>query len=640
MTHHSSFSACNQSFLQIELFCRAEETSALPTVVRRGISSEIEDTKQFENVVKPALVRLLMDVLNQCGVVDDPFGAACAEAEIEEKVGTMLKQARKVILLASDERNIEDDETVIGDRVSRFIVSRLTIAMDDMKKYNKHDHNNDNNNNNNNCHQEEHAGSINAVNDNGNENDTAMATLLSQRDALKAEAIRACTTVQNSMESIFSDTTTANGHSHGMTNGHAGQDQPPSTTSSLEIQDMALHIVDQETKNKLDKEKSRLEALKSQVREEGEISDTVQSLLESKISLETKRLGYQEKIAELRAAIEELETQEKDAALKIERLSTQIGEEEQNDDANAKQLEQEISQAKESLRFENLVSGLAGMMKTYGKAIENATAFKTGKNTEQTSDDNKKANKTVAAAAEPVTKQSTSRAMEDYLSKIRNYFLKEAHCATQLRHRLATKTAEATALKSELSQYNSVKGLFATSTITSQIDESIAQNERTIKADTLRIAALTDDGWFMYDELLARLDTYSANTTTTTKESNTGSGITNGENDTDAEVLETFFPTELLKGVPAAIRALNIVVQDCDDKLVPFVKEEQAVEETANETMTIESSASNQDCEGDGAPKLAWASHGTKATRPKQSLLDIQKEELDRSTENSTQSRG
>ena len=396
--------------------------------------------------------------------------------------------------------------------------------------------------------------------------------------------------------------------------------------------------MDQKTKHKLDNEKVRLETLKAQVRDEGESSETVQSLVESKLSLQTKRRGYQENIAELRAALEELESQETDAALQIERLSKQIGEEEQNDDVNTKQLEQEISQAKESVRYGNLVNGLAGMMKTYGKALENATAFKTGNTTEQqTSDSDNEIgnNKTVAATAEPVTKESTSRAMEDYLSKIQNYFLNEAHCATQLQHRLATKTAETTALKSEISQYNSVKSLFATqSTITAQIEASIAQNERTIQADTRRIAAITDDGLFMYDALLERLDTYSANI-----------------------ALEAFFPTELLKGVPAAIRALNIVVHDCDvDKLVPFVKEE----ETTNKTMTIQGSAPNQDCEGDGvhpsvsgsqaadstsssrstitavavAPKLAWASLGAKVTTPKQSLLDIQKEELDRSMEN------
>jgi hypothetical protein len=625
--------------LQIELFCRAEKTSALPTVVRRGISSEIEDPKRFEAHVKPALLQLLMAVLNRCGIGEDE-----GEAKIEETMGTMLKQARKVTLLASNERNIEEDETVIGDRVARFIVSRLAIAMDEIKEYNKHNKDKDNNDDSDNCQQEERAGSTNAGNDIGNENNTAMASLLSERDALKAKATCACTTLQNSMKSMFSDTTTT-----------ATQDQTTSTTSSRSIeniQDVALHIVDQNTKHKLDNEKVRLETLKSEIRKEGQSSGTVQSLVESKLSLQTKRRGYQEKIAELRAALAELESQETDAAIQIEHLSKQIGEEKQNDDVNTKQLEQEIIQAKESVHYGSLVNGLAGIMKTYGKALENATAFKTGYTIEQetsNSGNEKGNNKTVAATAEPVIKELTLRAMEDYLSKIRSYFLNEAHCATHLQHRLATKTVETTVLKSELSQYNSVKSLFSTeSTTTAQIEASIAQNERTIQADTRRIAAITDDGRLMYDALLAMLDTYSANT-----------------------MLEDFFPTELLKGVPAAIRALNIVVHDCGDiKLVLFVKEEQGAEDTADETMTIQSSALNQDCEGnndnDGtapsiseleaegsasshrstitvvavAPKLAWASPGAKVTTPKISLLDIQKEELDRSMEiSNTQSR-
>lgn len=459
-----------------------------------------------------------------------------------------------------------------------------------------------------------------------------MATLMSQRDALKVDATRACTTVQHSMESIFGDVT-------------ASDSGPPPSTTSLEIQSITLCIVDQETKNRFDEEKARLEGLKSEVREEGECSETVEGLRESVVTLQIKRMGYQEKIAELKAALEELEGEDEDAALQIENLSTQISEEEENSDAKAKQLEKDISEAKESVRYGNLVGGLAGMMKTYGKSIEKATASKTGKTIHEDSmnETSDHTNEDSNATVDPITKESASRAMEDYLSKIRDYFLKETLCATQLRNRLATNKIEVTDLRSELSQYSSAKGLGSMLSITAQVEESAAQKERTIVADTQRLAALTDDGRFMYNELLARLETYSANA---------------AEN-SDAEALSVLFPTELLRGVPAAIRAL-VIVEDCN-KLTPFVTERAAEEVSTNSdentenfsdrdvSASIESKVEDPPASHPStsiapepapppAPRFSWASSGSKqaaAPQKRCSLLDIQKEELNRSRENS-----
>jgi len=292
------------------------------------------------------------------------------------------------------------------------------------------------------------------------------------------------------------------------------------------------------------------------------------------------------------------------------------------------------------------------MMKTYGKSIQKATASKTGKTIHKDSmkETSEYTNEDSIATAEPITKESASRAMEDYLYKIRNYFLKETVCATQLRNRLATNKIEITDLRSELSQYSSVKGLGSMLNVTAQIKESAAQKERTIVADTQRLAALTDDGRFMYNELLARLETYSANT---------------AEN-SDAEALSVLFPTELLRDVPAAIKALDIV-KDCD-KLTPFVTERAAEEVSSNSDETAENAsdrdgAASSESKGEDpptslpsrtiapatapttapasatapAPKFTWASSGSKqaaAPQKRRSLLDIQKEELNRSMEN------
>ena len=607
------------------MFCRAEKTSALPTVIRRGISSEIEDSKRFEQAVQPALVRLLMGVLTRCGINELENGI---EAELQDRMETMLKQARKVCQFASDNPNDEDDERVIGDKVSVYIVSRLTVAMDEMKKYEKnHGSRND-----------DPADMVNI------ENDAVMANLISKRNALKAEATRACITVQKSMESIFS--------------GNASSNHLPPSAGSLEIQDIMLQIVDQDTKIRFDNEKARLETLKAQV-QEGESSENLLSLRDSLKSIESNRQELKEKIADLKATLKALEAQEDEAALQIEKLSVQIEEEEKSDEAKAKQLDKNISEARESVRYGNIVSGLAGMMKTYGKSIDKAIASKTGKknhkdSSQQTAECNENESQTTD---EPITKASTVLAMEDYLSKIRKYFLTEAQFASQIRYRLASKTAEVTALRSELSQYNSVKGLFATSTVTAQIKETITQNERTIKVDTQRLSEIIEEGRSMYKELLVKLETYHANEL----EMN---NIDEDINDvTDTESSATLFPTHLLSGVPAAIRSMKFI-EDCN-RLVTFVKE-QTLEESGNDSNTVgsasvpdgvassvsgsqpEDSVSVGRCPPSTiaatplpslAPKLVWASAGAKkavASPPKQSLLEIQKEELIRSCENSS----
>ena len=58
---------------------------------------------------------------------------ATSQRELVEKIEQVLKQARKVSLLAPD----IDDENMIGGRVSQFITSRLRIAMDEKKQFDK-----------------------------------------------------------------------------------------------------------------------------------------------------------------------------------------------------------------------------------------------------------------------------------------------------------------------------------------------------------------------------------------------------------------------------------------------------------------------------------------------------------------------
>ncbi len=545
-----------------------------------------------------------MAVMIRCGIDELKSNF---RVELEEKIDQMLKQARNVSLLASDEYS----ETVIGDRVSRFIVSRLTIAMDEMHK-----------------HQETQRECSTAL----YEDDMTMALMLSLRDEVEAQAVRACNMVQNSMQSVFCD----NAVTEDAGNGGNDRSSLLVSTNPFEIQDITLHIVDQDTKKRFYEDRSRLEELKSQVREEGERSETVQRLRESLFLIETKRKEYQHKIAELRAALEELEVQEHDATTRIESLSSELILEEQKEVADTKQLNEDIAQTKEAVRYGNLVFGLGGMMKSYSKSIEKATAFKTGKEIQNNDVDVASSGSDSSAVERMAEETVLLRDMEEYLSKVGKYFLKEAHCFTQLNRRLTTKTAEVKTLESELAQYNSVKGLFATSTIPRQIKQAIERNERLIQAYKQKLVTHVDHGRIMYDKLLSSLENYKANTAT----------------ESETEGAAKLFPSNLLAGVQAAIRILQIVDQDCE-RLAPFVKEtseEEIAKDSAKCNLDPVASDSKRSPQFSPSkpnkqssplrsyvpPKLNWASPKAKkeqeaSTHQKKSLLDIQKEELTRS---------
>ena len=345
---------------------------------------------------------------------------------------------------------------------------------------------------------------------------------------------------------------------------------------------------------------------------------------------------------------------------------------------------------------------LAGMMKTYGKSLEKATAKvksgKNGKNKKNNNDNNgdKDADKDAMTMNNndlTTPTMDASSAMEDYLVKIRNYFLTEARCENQLRRRILQKTTEVAELKSELAQYTSIEGLgLMMVTTTAQIQKQISENEISIQKDSKRIAALIEDGRSMYDELLARLEcaeeTYEKTMTTATAMiESTSSNNDNNENENDDDNvsvndknnnnnLATLFPTALLRDVPAAIKALQIIVptssSNNSNRLEKFVKEGDPAASKEEELSSSSSSSTGHDssanANGDDdelvttgtagsaaatassaqassssaavAPKLAWASAAagagvsaavTAATTPKkkQSLLDIQKEELE-----------
>jgi len=119
---------------EIEDLCRAEKTSALSTIVRRGISSTevVTDPTTVETcVVQPGLVELLVSVLHRYGVELDNGG---------ERMKHMLTQARQVSLMGAtgeqDDFEAEEAENDVTEQVATFIVSRIGLLMMTMTQKN------------------------------------------------------------------------------------------------------------------------------------------------------------------------------------------------------------------------------------------------------------------------------------------------------------------------------------------------------------------------------------------------------------------------------------------------------------------------------------------------------------------------
>merc|ERR1711865_20191 len=190
-----------------------------------------------------------------------------------------------------EESNGEEANCEIADRVANFIVSRIAIAMNESK----------NNGSENDIIRDGYIGC-----DNG---DDELAVMTRQRDKSRQNAIQACVTVKSTMKKVLNisnDSFLMN-----------GDDGGPSSFS-LENQNLLLLIVNQETKDRFVEEKLQLEELKSCI-SKGE-SDEVQDLRSTIVTLEQS-----------------------------------IGNHQRNDTEETQQLEQQISVAKEAVRYGNIV---------------------------------------------------------------------------------------------------------------------------------------------------------------------------------------------------------------------------------------------------------------------------------------------
>jgi hypothetical protein len=556
--------------------CKAAKTQALPTVIRRGIA-DCKDQSKFDNAVVPGLVRLLSSLLKRCGIENGPGKVGTAEVNVE----ALLRHARKVSL-SNPGDDCDNPEKGIADRVARFVVSKLAIAMDEAKLLRAASPNL----------------SFHTLPTSSSHRSDEVADLVSRREQRKAALERAAVEARSVLNLAIG--TAANNNETPMPNGSAHR------TTNGEEENVLLALVGQDTVDSIELQKIRLEELKAQSAE-GE-SENLQELRAAVSSAEGERQSIQEKISELKASLEQLALQDEDLVSKIERLKGDVTEEERNASDLAKQRARKVQEAKDAIKYGNSVGALADMLTTYSKSLEAAVG-----------------DATTQPAILEESKQADDLAvkkMDVYMRHVRSYFVAEAQYVGQLSTRIDSTRQDVARLKMELEQCSGL----GMATTTAQMESAVASKEATIDEDSKALEAASKDGPAAFDAFISRLEQY---TTASGKESWKLQPV----------------QSKLLLDVVAAAKKLDVAnwerLQEFlpegppaewhEETTQPAASASKSIPQTASTAESATSSAPENQARQNVTPKLTWASGGgtPSAARPKTSLLDIQKEELE-----------
>ena len=307
----------------------------------------------------------------------------------------------------------------------------------------------------------------------------------------------------------------------------------------------------------------------------------------------------QEEIAELKAKLQTLEAKDEELSFTIGGLESDIAKEQMADSEQAKILQEQVRKAKEEARYGNLVGSLSGMMRAYAKTVETAT---------------NKSMKAVEGSVLPA--EMATNKMETYLQQVLGYFQSEAECLNQLKSRLEANTSKVASLKLELEQ---VAGLGMSAT-TAQIEDAIASTEEMIENESNMLVGFTGEATVMLDDLLSRLDTYSAALKT-------------------SEDLHPIY-YDLLVDIKSEIEDSGVAGGDRLKKFIPESRAASPVVMTEFTNTTASSVATpsprsngkkmKKVAAAEAMPKLTWATSASKpSTSEGKSFLDIQKEELE-----------
>jgi hypothetical protein len=366
----------------LEEFCAAETTTALPLILKRAIT-ESNDGQVFESQILPSAVRLMVAVLKKCNLSE------MATTEARESFESVVKLAREAYLIQKME---ECPEPEFADKVSAFVASRVSLAMDESKfvcaangdtKQRK----------------PKHEGTLPKESPPiGRHVDSGIREMLSKRGLHRAAAMKSSVAARHALNTLSSGES-----SHG-------------TSREVETgkSDILAAIVSEDVRAIAQQHRERLNELKSQV--EIEEPDHIKEIRETLAEYESERDSIATRIAELRQSIEKLETYDAELCAKVVDLQAEIDiDTVHRNSVNAGAMNS-LQEAQKNLKFNNSVIKLVDLLKSYDDTLDKAFSG--------SSEYGGSANGDAASK------------LDAFLFKASNYFATEAECSTLLQNKI------------------------------------------------------------------------------------------------------------------------------------------------------------------------------------------------------------
>lgn len=581
---------CLSVCMKLEDLCATKKTIALVTIFKRAIT-ESEDQPHFDQSVLPSMTRLMESLLKKSGI------SSTAVTESQSAFERLLKQARSTYLLHQQ----PDDAGYFAERVSRFIVSRISLAIGES---------NDAAATNGNVVPVPASASTTGSSASGSSKteDKGIAELLSRREINMTAAKR---------YGVLTRSACANLMSGGRPSAAVVANGGGSRETEIEKSDIMLALVGEDAKAAFELQKADLEELKSQAKQQE--SDTAQELRISIEELNEERQTVQQRIAELKQSIEKLETYDAELCVKVVDAQSELDEEIAQSSAEASSLNEKIKEGSDSLKYGNSVLGLVDLLKEYDDSLDKAIS--------------EPSKATSVPGVDPV--EHAHRQMEVYLSRVRSYFQCEKETAEFLRNRIETSQKAVGELVGRIGgrsvcpsiqqgishccvstqkiEIIECEGLGMNTTI-GQMKEAVKTKEALIEKDSAMIPRFISEATSVFEALIGRLGEYKA-----AQSSSTRLGL---------------LPSDILKDVREFSSQLGVASVD---RLDPFMtpmngsgKAAAPLGKPSIGSAPTPVSTVMAATKPPVMPKFSWAA-GAKASSDagtKTSLLDIQKEEL------------
>lgn len=332
------------------------------------------------------MVRLMATLLEKSGI------SSAGVAETQTTFETLLRQARRVHF----SKHPNADEFAV--RVSRFIVSRISLAIGESQTTTAAALNG---------HVElEPAAIPSAANGASTATDQDIADLLSKREIHQTATKRYGVLARSACGVLTAQTSSTPAELGGK------------RETEIEKTDIMLALLGEDSMAAFESQKAALEELKSKA-EQGE-AETIQELHATIEELTSERETVQQRIFELKASIEKLETYDAELCVKVNDVQKELEAETHRASAESNILSDQISEATKAIKFGTSVSGLVDMLKKYDDSLDQA----------------------IQASAQSPSKSdvdpvgSVGKQMEVFISRARNYFETEAAAVEFLRNRV------------------------------------------------------------------------------------------------------------------------------------------------------------------------------------------------------------